>query len=54
MPVYTILSYVYLDKIEKCYRKILICKNKPKIHLFNTIIKVNPKRKKSPYENFIS
>ena len=28
MPVYTILSYIYLDKIQKCYRKILVCKNK--------------------------
>ena len=53
MPVYTILSYVYLDKIEKCYRKILICKNKPKTEEpFNTIIKSIPREKKSPYENF--
>ena len=53
MPVYTILSYVYLDKIEKCYRKILICKNKPNTEEpFNTIIKSIPREKKSPYENF--
>ena len=53
MPVYTILSYVYLDKIQKCYRKILICKNKPTTEEpLNNLIKSIAREKKSPYENF--
>ncbi len=53
MTVHTILSYVYLDKINKCYKKILICKNKPKSdEPLNVIIKSIPREKKSPYDNF--
>jgi len=53
MTVHTILSYVYLDKIHKCYRKILVCKNKPKLdEPLNTIIKVISREKNSPYDHF--
>ena len=29
MGIYKILSHIYLDKIHKCYKKILIFNNKP-------------------------
>ena len=29
MGIYKILSHIYLDKISKCYKKILIFNNKP-------------------------
>ena len=48
MGIYKIQSYIYLDKIHKCYKKILIFNNKPK-GLIN--IKTVPQEKKSPYDD---
>ena len=51
--MYKISAHIYNDKINKCYKKILICNGKPKQdEPLNQIIKTIRREKNSPYENF--
>ena len=49
--IYKVLSYIWLDSISKCYKKILILNNKPDNCKISPIIKTIPRKKKSPYED---
>ena len=51
MAIYKVLTYIWLDTINKCYKKILTVNNKPKINEQSEIIKTIPKKRKSPYDD---
>ena len=51
--MYKISTHIYNDKVNKCYKKILVCNGKPKHdEALNQIIKTIRREKNSPYENF--
>ena len=51
MGIYKVLSYIWLDGINKCYKKILVVNNKPENSAFKNIIKTFPIKRKSPYDD---
>tara|TARA_B100001287_G_C22541568_1_gene462413 strand:- start:30 stop:386 length:357 start_codon:yes stop_codon:yes gene_type:complete len=51
MTIYKLSSYIHLDSIDKCYKKIIIVNNKPCDINFLNIIKTIPRKKNSKYEN---
>ncbi len=51
MGIYQVLSYIWLDNMNKCYKKILVVNNKPENSAFSSIIKTFPIQKKSPYDD---
>ena len=51
MAIYKVLTYIWLDSINKCYKKILTVNNKPEKSTFSEIIKTIPKKRKSPYDD---
>ncbi len=48
--MFKILSYLYLDPFNKCYRKILTISNDPKDTSISNIIKIIPRKKRSPFD----
>ena len=48
--MYKILSYLYLDPFSKCYRKILTISNNPEDNAISDIIKVIPRKRRSPFD----
>ncbi len=51
MPLYKILSYIYLDSLSKCYKRVAIVNKKPEDIYFSKLIKTVPKKKRSKYED---
>ena len=51
MSVYKLESYILLDSINKCYKKVIIVNNKPCDQYFLNIIKTMPKKKNSKYQD---
>ena len=47
MTIYKLTSYIHLDSINKCYKKIIIVNNKPCDINFLNIIKTIPRKKNS-------
>ena len=45
MTIYKLTSYIHLDSINKCYKKIIIVNNKPCDINFLNIIKTIPRKK---------
>ena len=51
--MYKISTHIYNDKVNKCYKKILVCNGKPKNdEPLYKLIKTVRREKNSPYENF--
>jgi hypothetical protein len=51
--MYKISTHIYNDRINKCYKKILVCNGKPKHdEPLHKLIKTIRREKNSPYENF--
>ena len=48
--MFKILSYLYLDPFNKCYRKILTISNNPEDNTISDIIKVIPRKRRSPFD----
>jgi hypothetical protein len=48
--MYQITSEIYLDKINKCYKKIIIISPNPTDDILKSIIKTIPREKLSPYD----
>ena len=49
--MYQLTSEIYLDKFNKCYKKIIIISPNPTDNSLNSIIKTIPKEKLSPYDD---
>ena len=53
MAIYKVLTYIWLDTINKCYKKILTVNNKPEKSTFSQIIKTIPKKGNHPMMIYI-
>ena len=52
MPTYQLTSAVYLDKFNKCYKKIITINKMPNDPSFNTIVKVVRREKLSIFQGY--
>ena len=51
MTIHKLHSYIHLDSINKCYKKIIIVNNKPSDTHFSNIIKTIARKKNSKYQD---
>ena len=51
MTIHKLHSYIHLDSINKCYKKIIVVNNKPSDMPFLNIIKTIPMKKNSKYQD---
>ena len=53
MTIHKLHSYIHLDSINKCYKKIIIVNNKPSDLHFLNIIKTIPRKKKFKISRYL-